>query len=244
MQSHAKTLKAHTGVDDASGQRLEFAVGHALELHEHEVPDFDNLWMILIYKLDAGQRCTLGIATQVDVYLATRAARSGITHFPEIVMTIAVNDMILGQVLFPDGSGFVIAPHPVGLVAFEHGGIKASRIQFEYVHQVFPRPVDGFLFEVIAERPVAEHLEHCVVVGVHSDFFEVIVLAGHSQAFLRISNTAILGRCISQYDILELVHAGVCKHQRGVVFDDHGGRRDYFVSLRLEKLLERIAYLL
>src|SRR6202521_6438794 len=41
----------------------------------------------------------------------------------------------------------------------------------------FPRPLDRFLFEVIAEAPVPEHLKKREVVGVESDIIEIIMFA-------------------------------------------------------------------
>ena len=55
---------------------------------------------------------------------------------------------------------------------------------FQTFGDQFPGPVDGFLLEVIAEGPVAEHLEERVVVGVEADVFEVVVLAAGADAFL------------------------------------------------------------
>ncbi len=40
--------------------------------------------------------------------------------------------------------------------------------------------------EVVAERPVSEHLEERVVIGVETDVVEVVVLAAGADAFLRI----------------------------------------------------------
>jgi hypothetical protein len=43
---------------------------------------------------------------------------------------------------------------------------------------------DGFLLEVVAEGPVAEHLEERVVIGVEADVVEVVVLAAGADALL------------------------------------------------------------
>ena len=49
-----------------------------------------------------------------------------------------------------------------------------------------PSPFNGFFLEVVAEGPVAEHLEEGVVVGVVADVFEVVVLAAGADALLRV----------------------------------------------------------
>ena len=43
-----ETLESHTGIDDVHGELLQRAVSLAVELHEYEIPDFDNLWVVLI----------------------------------------------------------------------------------------------------------------------------------------------------------------------------------------------------
>ena len=69
-----------------------------------------------------------------------------------------------------------------------HRIVPSGRIQMQNVDKVFPRHIDGFSLEIIAERPVSEHLEHCMVVGVESDLLEVVVLAADAKTFLRVGN--------------------------------------------------------
>ena len=57
----------------------------------------------------------------------------------------------------------------------------------------FPRPGDRFLLEVVAEGPVAEHLEEGVVVGVLADVVEVVVLAAGADALLRVGGPLVGG---------------------------------------------------
>ena len=112
----------------------------------------------------------------------------------------------------------------------------------QHVYQVAVGPGDGFLFEIITEAPVAEHLKHGVVVRVAAHLLQVVVFARHAQAFLRVALAAALGFGIAQDDVLKLVHTGIGKHQGGVVLDDHRSRGYYQVALLLEKSLERFAY--
>ena len=112
------------------------------------------------------------------------------------------------------------------------------------IYQIFPRPVDRFFFKVIAERPVAQHLEHGVMVGVESHLFEVVVLAADTQTFLRVGDATVFGGRISQDNIFELVHPRIGKHQCGVVFNHHRCRRHDLVSFRLKECFERFANLL
>jgi len=112
------------------------------------------------------------------------------------------------------------------------------RIQFQYFYQVFPCPVDCFFFEVITEGPVAEHFKHGVVVRIVSDFFQVIVLSAYAQTFLRVRDSLVFRRVVTQNNIFKLVHTRVGKHQGRVVFYHHGSRRNDVVSFRLKEILE------
>ena len=68
--------------------------------------------------------------------------------------------------------------------------------------------------------------------------FEVVVLTRYAQALLRVGNTGKLGGLVAQKDVLKLVHPSVGKHQRRVVFYDHGSRRHNLVLLRAEEIKE------
>ena len=102
---------------------------------------------------------------------------------------------------------------------FVNGRVKSLRRKFPAVHDQFPRPFDRFLFEIIAETPVAEHLEEGVVIGVEADVFEIVVLAAGANAFLGVGHPRrIPGRfLLPEKNRDELVHAGVGEKQVGRV---------------------------
>ncbi len=54
----------------------------------------------------------------------------------------------------------------------------------------------------------------------------------------------MLRRDITEYDVLELVHAGIGEHQCRVVLDYHRSRRDNLVSLAAEEVLVGFSYFL
>ena len=120
-----------------------------------------------------------------------------IAHLPEVIVLISVEDVVGGQMLCPDRGSLVVAGKPFVGSTFEHGGIKARGIEFEHVNEVFPCHVDGFGLEVVAERPVAEHLEHGVMVGVETHFLEVVVLAADAETLLRVGHATRLRHCVS-----------------------------------------------
>ena len=200
--------------------------------------------MVVVHELAAGLFGAFGVAAQVNVDFGTGAAGAGVAHLPEVVVLVAVDDMVSGHVALPVAGGFVVAAEAFVGRALEHCGVQALGVELEHVDKVFPGPVDGFLLEVIAEAPVAEHLEHGVMVGVHAHLFEVIVLAAHAQTLLRVGHTVIFCGFIAENNVFKLVHARIGEHQGGVILDYHGGRRHDLVSLIAEKVFERLAYFL
>ena len=213
----------------------------ALELHEDDVPYFDNLRIVLINKLTTRRfRLFFGTA-RVYVYLRARATRACFAHFPEVVVLVSVDNVVCWQVFEPVLCSFVVAGNTFRGAAFEYGNIQIGRVQLQNINQILPRIVDGVFLEVVAKAPVAEHFEHCMVVGVVSDFFQVVVLATYTQAFLRVGTASWLWFFRAKNYIFPLVHTSVGEHQRRVVLYNHRCRRYNDVSFRLEKLLERVA---
>ena len=70
------------------------------------------------------------------------------------------------------------------------------------------------------------------------------MLAAYTKTFLRIGYSSMLRRDITEYDVLELVHAGIGEHQCRVVLDYHRSRRDNLVSLAAEEVLVGFSYFL
>src|SRR5882762_3573516 len=105
---------------------------------------------------------------------------------------------------------FVVPPCHIH-VRTKDRGVKSLRRKFPDINDKFPGPRDGFLLEVIAEGPVAEHLEKRVVIGVEADVVEVVVLATGANAFLRVGSPAwSVGTLhLAEEDGHKLVHPGV-----------------------------------
>ncbi len=236
LENHAQTLETHAGVDVARRQLLQRPVGLAVELHEDEVPDLDDLRMALVDHLAAGYGGDFGLVAEVEVDFGTRPARTRLAHLPEIVVPVAADDVVLGQETPPIIVGLLVERHAVLLRTLEHGGVHTLGGQLIDVVQKLPRPLDGLLLEIIAVRPVAEHLEHGVVVGIVAHLLQVVVLAGDTQALLRIGRPRKLAGSVAEENILELVHTRVGEHQRRVALDDHRRRGDDGMALALEKI--------
>ena len=107
-----QTFKAHTRVNHIHGQRFERSVRLAVELHEHDVPDFDNLRVVLVHQFVARLLGLFFRRAAVEVNFRARSAGAGVAHFPEVVVLVAVDDMVGGQVFGPNFGRFVIAFQP------------------------------------------------------------------------------------------------------------------------------------
>ena len=94
--------------------------------------------------------------------------------------------------LGPIAGGLIVALKIFLGRTFEDRYVEVGRVEMEDIHQIFPCHVDGPFLEVITKAPVAEHLEHGVVVGIMPDLFQVVVLATHAQTLLRIGTAARL----------------------------------------------------
>ena len=233
------TLEAHPGVHVPGGERHEGAVRVGVVLDENEVPNLDALPAAGVD--EAAFR--VGLRREVDVQLAARAARAGVAHHPEIILFVAVDDVHGGV---EPGGGEDRRPTVVRLlvelarVAFRglvHGGVEPLFRETPHAGEQFPSPLDRLLFEVVAKGPVAEHLEESVVVRVHSNVVEVVVLATGADAFLGVGGAAggVRAGLLAEEDRHELVHAGVGEQQVGRVRHE-AGRRHNGVLFLLKKI--------
>ena len=238
LQHHTQALKAHTGVDVFVGQRLQRAVGLAVELHKHKVPNLNHKVVAHIDHLTTGFGSPLLLTAEVEVNLATRTARTRFAHLPEVVVLVAEDDVVLGQILFPIVVSLLVHRHALLGGTLKHGGVEPILGHTIDLGQQLPSPINGLLLEVVAKGPVAEHLEHCVVVGVVSNLLKVVVLTRHTQTLLGVGSAGILALGIAKEDVLKLVHTCVGKHQRGVVLYHHRSRGHDGVALALKEFQE------
>ncbi len=192
--------------------------------------------MARVDHLAAGLRGDLRLVAQVVVDLGAGAAGARLAHLPEVVVLVAADDVVGGQELQPVVVGLLVEGHAVLLRTLEDGGVHAIGRELVDVVQQLPGPLDGLALEVVAVGPVAQHLEHGVVVGVVAHLLQVVVLARDAQTLLRVGRAGVFARCVAQENILELVHARVGEHERGVALDDHRGRGHDRVLLRCEEV--------
>ncbi len=98
-----------------------------------------------------------------------------------------------------------------------------------------PGPVDRLALEVVAEAPVAEHLEEGVMARRPPDLLEVVVLAGHAQAALEVDGAGVAALFGAGQRVLEGDHPAVHEEQRVVVRrHEAGAGHDAMAALREE----------
>ena len=98
--------------------------------------------------------------------------------------------------------------------------------------QELPGPVDRLALEVVAEAPVAEHLEEGVVARRAPDLLEVVVLAGDPQAALVVDGPGVAALLGPGQGVLERHHPRVDEEQRRIAGrNERGGRHDLVAAL-------------
>ena len=215
LEDGRDALQPHAGIDRRAGQVGADAAGRFLVLHEHEVPDLDEAIAVLLGR--AGRAAPDMVAVVVED-LGAGTAGAGIGHLPEIVgcerraLVVADADDALGR------QADVVAPDVIGLVIGVVDGCEQALLrQLPDLGQQLPGPGDGVFLEIIAEGPVAEHLEEGVVARGVADRIEVVVLAARAQAALDVGRAHVAALFRAQEHVLELHHAGVGEQQGRVV---------------------------
>ena len=239
-------FEAHARVDVAGRERAEGAVGVGVELDEDQVPDFHAAGVAAVDE----RALRVAFGGQVDVEFGARTAGAGLAHHPEVVLLVPVDDVHFrveaggAELLRPDVPGFLVELRGIalGLVRLVDRGVEAVLREFPDLGDELPGVVDGLALEVVAEGPVAQHLEERVVVGVQADVFEVVMLTARADALLGVGSPArgVRALRLAEEDRDELVHPGVGEEQvRGV---RHQARRlDDRVLLRFEEIEEGLA---
>ena len=229
LQHGGDALKPHAGVDRGLGQVDAHTAGLLLVLHEHEVPDLDEAVAIGI---GASGRAARNLVAVVEEDFRARTAGTRITHAPEIVRGGDADDAAVGQACD-------LLPELERLVVFRidrRGELVLGKAVFPGDQR--PGPFDGIRLEVVAKGKVAEHLEEGVVAGGVAHVVEVVVLAAGAHALLRRGGAGVGAFLDTGEDVLELHHARVGEHQRGVVarYQRRGGH--HLVALLLEEVEE------
>ena len=232
LQHPGEPLQPGARVDVLRGQRRQRAVGRAVEGHEDEVPDLEEVGRFEVDLPVRQARLGVRVVAEVVVQLGAGAARSGLAGVPVVPQLRAVAKDALGR----DALG---APEVERLVVVGvDGHPEPLELEAQLAGEEAERGLDRLGLEVVAEREVAEHLEEREV-RVVADGLDV----GGAEALLD-GGQAPRGRRFEPEEVgLELHHPGRGEQQRGIAVRDERGRGDATVGARLEVGEERGAQL-
>ena len=124
--------------------------------------------------------------------LAAGSAGACFAHHPKIILLVSHDDVDGGiepgflEDTGPNGMSFLVEFGRIAFLGLVHGRIETLRWEFPNIHEQFPAPFDGFLFEVVAKRPITEHLEESMMVSVETHIFQVVVLPSGPNALLSV----------------------------------------------------------
>ena len=208
LQHGGDALQPHAGIHRRFGQRMQNEIVAAflfIELHEHQVPDFDVAVTVGIRR---SGRAACHLCTVIVKNLAARPARPGVRHLPEVVGAAA--GLVADAHDALDRHADLFGPNLVGfVVGLIHRYPQLVFGQAVDAGEQLPRVVDRVFFEVVAEAEVAEHLEKRVVARGVADVFQIVVFAARAQAALRGGGAHVIALVLAEKNIFELHHAGV-----------------------------------
>jgi hypothetical protein len=211
LEHHEVALEPRAGVDAGLPERGERTVGLGIELHEHEVPDFD----VAVLGAARGTATLAEAFAEVPEDLRRRPAGPRVGHAPEVLLAHPL-DALLGQ---PDD----VAPDRGRLViGFVDGDPEPLEVQLEDVAVKPPRPRDGLSLEVVAEAEVPEHLEEAEMAVRPPDVIQVVVLATGAHALLDRGRSRVRRLLLADEVRLERDHPRHREQQRRIVRNQAG----------------------
>ena len=245
LDEHRAPLEPHARVDVLLRERRHGAVCGEVELHEDEVPELD-VAVTAIAVRPAVRLAAAVLGATVVVELRAGAARAGLAGgAPEVLGARERHDALARKALpQPGGDGDLVLADAERRVTREHARPEPVGVELQMLGDELPRQVDGAVLEVVAEREVAEHLEHRRVARGETDLVEVGVLPARAQALLD-GREPRRGRLLRTGEVrLQRLHPGG-DEQRGRILrrrDQRERREPQMVSL-LEEGEETLAEL-
>src|SRR5450830_1731469 len=230
LQHRGQALQAHARVDTGLGQLVHHARFVAVELHEHQVPDFDKAVAVFVGR---AWRATGNVGAVVVENFRAGTARADVGHLPEVVggvagtLVVADADDALGR------HADFLGPDIVGFVVLEIDG-DGELVGWQAVDlgQQLPGIENRIALEIVAEAEVAQHLEEGVVAGRVAHVFQVVVLAARAHAALHRGRARVGARVGADEDVLELHHAAVGEQHGRIIARHEGAGTDDRVALR------------
>ncbi len=237
LQDRRHPVEPHAGVDVAHRQLAEDALGREVVGHEDVVPELEEAVGVVARPLPGAAEALAA----VEVELRAGAAGAGRAGLPEVVLAAEQDDPLLGHAdALPDLDRLLVGAEAELLVAAEDRRPDLLRVHAEALGRELPAPGDRLGLEVVAEAPVAEHLEEGQVAGGVADLLDV----GRAEALLHVGEPRRRRSLAAEEVGLEGLHAGRRQQHRGVVDGGHErGRGDDLVPALGEELEVGVAYL-
>ena len=157
LQRRDCAVEAHAGIHVFLRERFKASLRGLVVFHEHVVPDFEIFTAVAARIAHCRTRCLAGIVKNFSI----RAAGAGLAgRAPPVICFGQINDVVR---IYALAHPTIMRDRIAGcmLIALKAGEIQQRRVYAKpaCAGQKFPRISDGFLLKIIAERPVAEHLE-------------------------------------------------------------------------------------
>ena len=221
LHDDGQTLQAHAGIDVGLSQQFIVALAVGVILAEHEIPDLHET--VAVAADTAGGLAAAIFQAAVVVDFRAGAAGAGAV-LPEVILFAQADHVIFGDADF-------LRPDIVGLVVvLVDGDIQAVSGDFQFLGQELPSPGNDFLFEVILEAEVAQHLKEAAVAGRDADALNIrgtdaLLAGGHAVARRLL---------LAEEPFFHGGHAAVDQQQAGVIFRHQREAAQAQVALRLK----------
>ena len=220
------------------GQFAECAIGFGVVLNEDEVPNLDAEVGVVVDEF----ALRVAIGCEVDMEFRARTAGTGLAHHPKVVFHVSIYDVyrridsLRAKECGPDIPCLLVELARVAGFRCVDRRVEAVGGKAPAFNDQLPCPLDRFGFEIISKRPVSEHLEKGVVIGVVADILEVVVFAAGADALLRVGCAGwIVGGFFDAEEIRhEGIHAGVGEEQSGRLRQQRCGWHDAVLFLAKE----------
>ena len=222
LANNGQTLQAHAGINVFLSQFGIIALAVIVELGEDVVPDFHITVAIAANR--AVRLAAAVLLTAVIVNLRAGAAGTG-AMLPEIIGLTKPEDPVSGY------TDFFIPDFKRLIVILVDGRIQSVFVQTNYLGQEFPAPGNGFMFEVVTEGEITQHLKIGAMAGGFTDVLNITgtdaLLAGAHPMTGRLHLTGEIG--------LHGCHAGVDQQQRSIILGNQGKAGQAQMALTFEE---------
>ena len=161
----SQTLQSHTGINVFIFKFFIVAISVIIELGKYVVPDLDITVTIAAHR--TSRFATTVFLSTVIINFRTRTTRT-CTMLPEIVFFSKAEDTVF---VYTD---FFIPNVKRLIVVLINRRIQTVRRNLQYFCQKFPRPGNGFMFEIISKRKVSKHFKKRQMARSLSDVFNII----------------------------------------------------------------------